>query len=409
MIELTKARVLLAVAAVIAVHAIVVTNRRLSHAGDFDVSREFGRRLLAHEELYAGGLHYPYLPAAALSFAPFALIPAPLGFALRYLTALVSLALTLRWLLRLAQPWSPRLLERRWPVCAATLLLAVPYVVRDLDDGGPHLILLALAVGGLQSAARGRTVLAGVCIGVATAIKTPYGLLILFFALNRQMRLAAWSSAALALCVAAPLPLMGPASWYRHHLQWAEHASASVRLSPIAGIAALSEARVQNQALAPVVRRWVTRRAPSVSPPPGGGDTERAARTTATAAALALLLAVAWLSRGARPRNARWLPHASIVLIASALLAPVSWVQHLVVLVPALFLVALRRLDISRPATLFDAGLIAYVVLALVLNRELLGRDSYLVLLTCGIHTAAALIAAGLVVASNPPRAAGAP
>jgi alpha-1,2-mannosyltransferase len=171
MLRTTRTRLLLILAAALAVHAAVIVHRRQSHGGDFDVSRELGRRLLAHEELYAGGLHYPYLPAAALVFAPLALLPAAVGFVLRYLLALASLALTVHWLYLLVRRWDPHLTDHRWRVATATVVLALPYVVRDLDDSGPHLILLALVVGGLTCAARGRDALAAASIGLATAVK----------------------------------------------------------------------------------------------------------------------------------------------------------------------------------------------------------------------------------------------
>jgi len=56
-------------------HWAVIAQRRSEHPGDFDVSREFGRRFLTGEDLYAGGLHYPYMPSAAMWFSPLAWIP----------------------------------------------------------------------------------------------------------------------------------------------------------------------------------------------------------------------------------------------------------------------------------------------------------------------------------------------
>src|SRR4030095_7510989 len=128
--ELTRTRLLLIVAAVIAVHASVITHRRLSHGGDFDVSREFGRRFLAHEELYAGGLHYPYLPTAALVFAPLALAPARVGFALRYLVPILCLTATLHWSRRLMRSRRQSAEDRELVLIATTMLLALPYIVR---------------------------------------------------------------------------------------------------------------------------------------------------------------------------------------------------------------------------------------------------------------------------------------
>jgi len=81
---------------VVAVQWVVIAHRRATALGDFDVSREFGRRFVAHEDLYAGGLHYPYMPTAAMYFSPLALIDANLGLALRYdCSAVLILALLL--------------------------------------------------------------------------------------------------------------------------------------------------------------------------------------------------------------------------------------------------------------------------------------------------------------------------
>ena len=84
--------------AVVVVQWVVIVHRRATHTGDFDVSREFGRRFLAGEDLYAGGLHYPYMPTAALSFSPLRRSIRPSGLALRYAAALGCLWLTLRLL-----------------------------------------------------------------------------------------------------------------------------------------------------------------------------------------------------------------------------------------------------------------------------------------------------------------------
>jgi hypothetical protein len=81
--------------AVVAVQRVVIEQRRMQHLGDFDMSREFGRRLLADEHLYAGGLNYRYLPIAALSYAPLALLPPGIGIVLRYGAALGCTWLTL--------------------------------------------------------------------------------------------------------------------------------------------------------------------------------------------------------------------------------------------------------------------------------------------------------------------------
>jgi alpha-1,2-mannosyltransferase len=380
---------LLICAAAVAIHAAFIINRRVSHAGDFDISRELGRRFVAGEPLYAGGLHYPYMPAAAMAFAPLALVPAWLGFVLRYMVALACLAVTLRLLFVMVRPWLPDLDPHRVVVAATTLLLAAHYIVRDLDDSGPHLILLALLVSGLSYAVRGRFVVAALCVGLATAVKAPNGLLLAFFLWTRQTRLAAFTAAAITACMLAPMPWMGAASWYRQQSQWTRTVWASARMAPASAVAADSEQRIQNQALPALVARWAR----------GWLDGNRdVSRWLARIAGMLVLLTVAWRTRGMRLHDPRWLPGASMVMIAALLVSPATWVQHLVLMIPALYLIAARYWVLPHRRTVpATVALAAYAILALILNREILGRATYLVLLDGGLHTIAMMIVLGLV------------
>ena len=76
------------------------------------------------------------------------------------------------------------------------------------------------------------------------------------------------------------------------------------------------------------------------------------------------------------------------------LLSPVTWVQHLVFAVPAVFFILA---DGRRKPWPVQIALAAYVILALMLNREILGKEKYIFLLACHIHTVAMLILLGLV------------
>ncbi|MDX2170905.1 MAG: glycosyltransferase 87 family protein [Deltaproteobacteria bacterium] len=368
--------------AMLAVHLIAVVLRRAAHPGDFDISRELGRRLLAGEPLYAGGLHYPYMPTAALWFAPLALLPPWLGFALRYAAAIGALWLVLRWCASLAAVE----VGRRVLVGALTLGLGAHYVWRDLDDSGPHLILLALLIGGLLAAQRGRTAGAAALFGLAAALKAPNALLLPFLLWKRQWHLAALSLAALVAWTALPALVMGPASWWAQQRQWAATALASAVGAPQPGPRA-SEARVQNQSL---------RRLLSAASPRGAA--------IVPAAAIALLAALAWWTRRrpAMPGDAaRWLAELAALLIAALLLSPVTWVQHCVLALPALYVVVARADALRWPAPVV-AALSLFAVLALLLNRELLGREWYLALLAVGLHTLALLVLLGLLIATAP-------
>lgn len=363
----------------VAVHWAVILRRRSRHPGDFDLCQEFGRRFLEGEPLYEGGLHYPYTPAAAAFFAPLSPIPSDVAILVRYVVALVALAATFRMLgaMRPGIPFGK--------TAVVTMILASHYVIRDLDDGGLHLILLGMSVAAIHAGWRRRDGTAGLWIGLAAAVKPNLGLLIPFFAWKRRWRLAALSAAALAFWLALPIAWMGPSSGLRHYELWASVALRSAVADPVAGAEA-SEGRVQNQSLRASVLRLAGRRE---SPGPGAA---------VLVISLALAAAVAWRTRRVPDgTDSRWLPDASAALVLALLLSPVAWVQHFVLLVPALF-VAVEAARSSSAEGRFALGALAvYAVLSLVLNREVLGRETYLVLLSWNLHAVCALIVLSLV------------
>jgi len=400
-------RGLLAVAGVVVgVHATAIAIRRLTQAGDFDVSREFGRRFLVGEPLYAGGLHYPYMPAAGMLFAPLALVPAWLGFAVRYAFALACLSLTLRLLAAMVMPTGENARAQRAVVAGVSLLLTAHYVVRDLDDSGPHLILLAILIAGLHSAWRGRMPLAALCFGLAAAVKAPAALLLALPVWKRQWRLAAYAVAAATAWICLPALWMGRATWWMDQTLWARTALASAT-GHSSGGAKESEDRIQNQALRAVIVRVLQ---PESFDGSALDDQQLFERDSpfpgrvATAAILALVAIVAWRSR--KPYTDRhdpnWLLDGSVLLTLSLLLSPVTWTQHLVLLLPGLYLIVARSRMVGRTHGVTRAALGLYVLLALVLNREVLGRERYLTLLAYGEHTIAVLVILAVLLAYPP-------
>src|SRR5713101_8160414 len=116
--------------AIVVAHLTIILLRRETHPSDFDISREFGRRFIAGEELYRGGLHFPYMPAAAMFFAPLAMINPTLGFLLRYAVAIVCLWLTLRLLNQMVRRGIPAIDAHSVTITAITLVLASHYIIR---------------------------------------------------------------------------------------------------------------------------------------------------------------------------------------------------------------------------------------------------------------------------------------
>lgn len=110
-------RIALAAAVIfIAVDLVAVVLRRMRYSGDFDISMEFGRRFLTGRHLYEGGLHFPYLPAAAMFFSLFSLMPKPLAFLVFYSMAIACLWLVMRLLGAMVYGAEPILRDRSWRV-----------------------------------------------------------------------------------------------------------------------------------------------------------------------------------------------------------------------------------------------------------------------------------------------------
>jgi len=376
----------------VAAQWVVIAHRRATHLGDFDVSREFGRRFLAHEDLYAGGLHYPYMPVAAMYFSPLALIDPTVGLALRYGVALGCLWLTLRLLHAMVRPRSVAVAAHELTIGALSVLLASHYIIRDLDDGGPHLILLAMLVGGISSAWKGREYRAAAWFGLATALKAPAVLFVPFFLWKGRWRLALATLFAASCWIVLPAVWMGPSSWWSHQREWAQVVVGSLTGNRIA-VAEDSELRVQNEALKPVVMRYLATYVSSTT-----------AGALATAAALGLIAACGWWARRRYgvPASPEWLLECSAVLILALLLSPVTWVQHMVLVLPALYLIVAEDRGIRRLGGRAVAAMVAYVALALVLNREFLGRERYVALLSYGAQTLCLLLVLAVIVLRRP-------
>jgi hypothetical protein len=370
-----------AAALFIAVDLVAVELKRRRYSGDFDISMEFGRRFVSGQYLYQGGLHFPYLPTAAMFFAFFSLMPKPLAFLLFYAMAILCLWLVLRMLAAIVCRTEPGLGERNGPIAAVALILAAHYIIRDLDDGGPNLILLAVAMGGIYWAWRGRELRAAGLLGAATAFKATAGIFIPFLLWKRRWRLAIYTTIATSLWWALPMVRMGPANWWMHQREW--------MISALGFAAGFNQAAAHyygasnsgNQALRPAVMHLTNSRA------------------AALFAALGLTAIFCWIT--ARPYgerlDARWVRESAGLLILAVLLAPIAWVQHLVVVIPALYLIVADWFAGEDFSPLSMAALLLYALFALILNRGLIGKARFEVLLNFHVQTICMLLVLGLL------------
>jgi alpha-1,2-mannosyltransferase len=375
----------------VAVHGYIIAFVRVAHIRDFDVHRILGQRFLTHFHLYdTGYFGYPYMPIAAMYFAPLAFFDRPWALALRYSVAVAALGLSLVLLNRMARDYSATNGKQGIWIAAIAVVLATQFILQDLDDGGPHLILLGILTAAIYLAWQAREKLAATLFGFAIAIKVTPALFVLYFLWKRRWRLAAYTAVATVCWISLPMIYMGPGWWWMHQQEWTQVAAASF-IGKDTPVTQENEQRVRNQSLRQTLMRYLVTLpeddpvrledpgyVPLLNLPP------TMARTIATALMVSLIIVFCWLAR--RPYEGRgdpeWLRETSAVMIIALLLSPVTWVQHLVWLIPGLYVIVSDARTHERIGWGTRLALGVYIMLALVLNYELLGKRNFERLLT---------------------------
>ena len=395
--------------------------------GDFLLHWEFGRRLRAGEFLYEQGMHVPYPPAWAVPHVPLSLVPVNVAKASFLLVGAAALA-ALLWLLNDSTRTQAPLREgRHFWVVALALIVAGRFILRDLDDGGQNLVLLALCWFGVWLFARERPWSGGVSLGLAVALKCTGAIFIGYFLLKRQWKMAASSLVWTVLFSLSPVLWMGTAGLGRHLESWTSFARLGLH-QPDPSVGVLGPETLQNTSLRPSLARYLLRLPPGHpgrhyidALPPGDPDrrphpwsvdfldlSRPAANGLIKGILLAGILATAWLFRG-RWERGDTLPlvwEAATISVLMLLYSPITWGQHCVAVLPAVYL--LLRLLATGAIAFRRAGvfLASFAFSVIGLNRSFIGKDTSLLLDSYHVLTFALV---GLVVTLflTRPRAAG--
>ncbi|WP_189952597.1 glycosyltransferase 87 family protein [Streptomyces alanosinicus] len=308
-----RGRVLLVLVLVAAVTLFTATVPLLR--GFFDLRVYYGA---VHTWVHHGGRIYDYRvpgttygftypPFAALAMLPLALLDRTSAIVVSLLVNLAALAAILRIL---AGPGWRRHGWFRWALCLCLLAMFEP--LRDtFSFGQVNLVLLALVLGDCWLLATGRGRWAGVGIGLAAAVKLTPALFIGLLLLAGRRR-----AAGLATVVAAAATAL--AAWAdpgASRFYWTEALWDTGRVGRLD--------YVSNQSLQGVLARL--------------GETGRPLWATAV---LLTLCVWAWRTRGAVKAGDRTAAFA-LTGAAACLVSPITWVHHLVWLLPS-FAVLLR-------------------------------------------------------------------
>ena len=373
--------------------------------GDFRLHWQFGQRMLRGEFLYLNGVHSPYPPFWGVWCLPTTLLPLESSWLVWYPIGLVWGGVLIWALvdgLRRSglTPRSHSNTDHTFWTVMLGLALGSRYVIRELPENGVNLMIVALSWLGLMAWRRGCDGKAGVALGLAVALKCTPLIFVAFLGWRRQFRVAGVASGVAVLASLTPLPIQGLASHHDHWRTWFDvNLTGISQLDPNLG--PLGEATVQNHALRPTLGRLLTRlpegHSGRLDHPwelRGLGWEPRAAGRLIDLTVLVTGLLFLARFRGpiARRDSAAILAQLAALGVASLLISPITWKQHAVGLLPALFLTAAVLLDpVRRSALRLGIGTLAvlgcHVVFVLLLDRGVIGRTWSYVLDGWGVIT----------------------
>jgi hypothetical protein len=378
-----------------------------------------------------------YLPGRHLLNAVVAIPPYRLSRALVYLLAIALLAVLLNRWNQLADIRQPASASRRSAALVVTLLLTWSYLFRDFDDCGLQIILLFLLTEGAWAAVRGRSWQVGAWLAAAASYKTPAVLFLPFLLYKRRWREAAYMVVFLAAFnLLAPAAIVGAEETRRGwdvFLTMTSRAIASddPSLNPV------EPPKHQNQSLTFSLARLVQHYPPAhplavpiaddvaahnaikddyydwmiaqrvsgdaAGPSPRAASPIRTspfflqvlqlspehANVVVSIVLLALGCVVAWRMRRlwVDPATDENLPlEWAAVTALCALLSPLAWMHHLVLVIPAVLLLVRAHPGLRQPLWRRVTWGYATVTMALLVY-DLLSRQGWLLVIANGLHT----------------------
>lgn len=366
--------------------------------GDFHLHWRFGARLVAGEFPYDEyGLDLPYLPFWAVAHAPLSFLPMHAAQIL-ILPIFLLAAFGLYWVLR-------KISEANWPLEARpafwtailTTLLASRFWIRDILECGVNLALVALAWGAFWCWRNRREWLGGSLLGFAIALKLTPALFLAWFAWKRQWKITIATSLIAGGLFLTPRFFLSSEWFVGVHQVWWHHASRGlVAENPVHGV--LGEESIQNVSLRPAIARFLLHLPPDHNArfdhPLAAQFLDLSPHTAGWAVRLitaALVFSVAWQFRAPvhlrEDSSLAW--EAAAVSVMILLLSPLTWGQHCVGVIPALYLLIRRgfhRKHFDRTTWTVLGG---YSLFVLLLNRGLIGKqgtyllDSYYITTWC--------------------------
>jgi hypothetical protein len=373
--------------------------------GDFLCHRSMGQAFLAGDPYGWGNVIYP--AGRSLMNVLLAVGPVRPTRATCFVLALLSLYASYRLWARIAQDRLPAAPAVTRAAGLLTVAFVFAYLLRDLDECGLQLFLVFFLSAAAAASAAGRPGWCGFWLATAATYKSTPVLFLPWLLWKRQWRAAGWMAAFLAAWAAAPALFVGVDTTVRSHQRFLAHGQKLAEARKAYPTQLLELPRPYNLSLAALVARNVETYPPGhplyfdhpLLVQPGSLGPEEAFLAV-RGVLLAFGLVLAWRFRRAWPAEGRSGDLAAEWAAASilcAILSPVCWKQHLVVILPAVFLLLRATLATPHPPRLRVAALLGIAGVINLTRDFVVGRDLSTVLVSYKVDTLAILLLLWLV------------
>ncbi len=357
-------------------------------------------KYLAHGQfIYPNGFNEVYPPFWALAHAPFTIVDFHVAMAVLYPFGVAAIAGLVILLLKLAQRHWPLEGDRLFWVTLAAMLLAGPFLDRDLSELGVNTFLALLTWWGIYLWVQGRDELGGISIGLAIALKCTAAIFIAYFLWKRQWKIACSTAAAALGFSLLPLVFMGTQRFMQAERAWVHVVLAGLR-EPDPSISGMGIEKDGNLSLKPALARYLMR-APDKSIRTKGDADELGpddplyvqfldlpAKTAGIIVKIILLsiaAATAWLFRKriVERDEPALLMECAAISMAALLYSPITWGQHCGAALPAIYFILRARSARDGVPRWATGCLVVFFILNVVFMRGFIQgylssvRDSY--------------------------------
>ena len=363
--------------------------------GDFRLHFEFGRRLAEGVYIYQDGLNHVYPPFWALIHAPlhyFGLHAAQIIVFPFSVIAIATLVLTLQ---RLSEKNIPLSRDASFWSVTLAIVLGSPFLGRDLPEVGVNTALVAMSWLSVYFWSKKRDIPGGVILGMAAAMKCTPLLFVAWFMLKRQWKITAVACVACVIFTLSPALMSGPSQYARMMETWISGVVQGLS-NPDPSCGPLGQEKVENISLRPALARYLMHLPYGHSGRPETSDVPEHPNDPPSPyyyqfldlpvfwagmsvrvfmAALFLWMALLMRHIPATRNSTEIVWECAAVSILILLFSPITWVQHAVGVLPALYLIcraAFAGFSLSRWQT---AAMGAFTIFCLIMNRFLFGRD----------------------------------